>query len=213
MYFINRLLCRTSVRKSAITSLWEKLNKIHVWINCIRSRECRLWRFWESNYQKFFPGEHAAGSPYIICAFRTDSPLVSSVTLVLNVQLQKNSLTAAIPGQNVSEWYDTDMKWFRLWMKTEVWTPKKLCKMRLSCYWSWVTKSLSQSGDQKSSRIMNLQENSCRNHDYQDSNDSASTPEKDQTSPETWVCNFRVIHSVVDLEHITSMGPALAGFL
>ena len=60
---------------------------------------------------------------------------------------------------------------------------------------------------------MNLEENPCRNHDYQDSNDSASTPEKDQTSPETLVCNFRVIHSVVDLEHITSLGPALAGFL
>ena len=61
---------------------------------------------------------------------------------------------------------------------------------------------------------MNLKENSYRNHKYQDpSNDSASTPEKDQTSPEKLVCNFRVIHFVVDLEHITSLRPELAGFL
>ena len=32
-------------------------------------------------------------------------------------------------------------------------------------------KSVSQSGDQNSSWIMNLEENYCRNHEYQDSND------------------------------------------
>ena len=60
---------------------------------------------------------------------------------------------------------------------------------------------------------MNLEENSCsnheslrqknRNHEYQDSNDSASTPGKDQSIPEKLACNFSVIHFVVDLEHIT----------
>ena len=60
---------------------------------------------------------------------------------------------------------------------------------------------------------MNLEENSCSNHEslreknrnreYQDSNDSASTPRKDQSIPETLACNFSVIHFVVDLEHIT----------
>ena len=44
----------------------------------------------------FFPGEHAPEPPYIIRTFGADSTLVSPVTLVLNVQLQKNS----IPGQN-----------------------------------------------------------------------------------------------------------------
>ena len=34
----------------------------------------------------FFPGEHAPGPPHIIRAFEADSPLVSPVTLVLNVQ-------------------------------------------------------------------------------------------------------------------------------
>ena len=48
-------LC-TSARESWITRLWEKLNKIHVWINCVRSRECRIWRFRESNFQTFFRG-------------------------------------------------------------------------------------------------------------------------------------------------------------
>ena len=60
---------------------------------------------------------------------------------------------------------------------------------------------------------MNLEENSCsnheslrqknRNHEYQDSNDSASTPGKDQSIPEKLACNFSVTHFVVDLEHIT----------
>ena len=84
------------------TENW-KLNKIDVWINCVRSRECRICRFRESNFQFFFPGEHAPEPPYIIRAFGADSTpaLVSAVTLVLNVQLQKNS----IPGQN--EYWET----------------------------------------------------------------------------------------------------------
>ena len=48
-------LC-TSARESWITRLWEKLNKMHVSINCVRSRECRIWRFRESNFQTFFRG-------------------------------------------------------------------------------------------------------------------------------------------------------------
>ena len=38
-------------------------------------------------------------------------------------------------------------------------------------------------------------------------------PEKDQTSPEKLACNFSIIHFVVDLEHITWLGPKYAGFL
>ena len=85
------------------------------------------------------------------------------------------------PEQN--EWL------YRVWIKTEqlteVWTPKKLNKTRLSCHWDWIIKSI---GDQKSSWIMNLEEKFCSNHEslrqkrqeleYQDSNDSASTPER-----------------------------------
>ena len=44
----------------------------------------------------FFPGEHASEPHYIIRTFGADSTLVSPVTLVLNVQLLKNS----IRGQN-----------------------------------------------------------------------------------------------------------------
>ena len=55
-------LC-TSARESWITRLWEKLNKMHVWINCVRARECGIWRFRESrNFQKF-SGEQAPGPP------------------------------------------------------------------------------------------------------------------------------------------------------
>ena len=79
-------LC-TSARESWITRLWEKLNKMHVWINCVRSRECGIWRFRGSKFWKNFPGEHATPyPPYIIRAFGDDSPLVSPVTLVLTVQ-------------------------------------------------------------------------------------------------------------------------------
>ena len=37
----------------------------------------------------FLPGEHAPQPPYIIRTFVADSTLVSPMTLVLNVQLQK----------------------------------------------------------------------------------------------------------------------------
>ena len=52
--------------------------------------------FLRVQFSFFFPGEHAPEPPYIIRTFGADSTLVSPVTLVVNVQLQKNS----IPGQN-----------------------------------------------------------------------------------------------------------------
>ena len=64
--------------------------------------------------------------------------------------------------------------------ETEVWTQNKHYKTKLN---SATEKSI---GDEKSSWIMNLEENSCRimnhrgkndrNHEHQDSNSSASTP-------------------------------------
>ena len=83
----NMNLC-TSARESWTTRLWEKLNKMHVWINCVRARECGIWRFRESNFQKIFlwASPRTPPPPYIIRAFGADSPLVSPVTLVLNVQ-------------------------------------------------------------------------------------------------------------------------------
>ena len=50
------ILSGTSARDSWITRLWEKLNKIPLKISCVWSRECRIWRFSESNSPKFFPG-------------------------------------------------------------------------------------------------------------------------------------------------------------
>ena len=90
-------LC-TSARESWITRLWEKLNKIHVWINCVRSRECRIWRFRESNFQKFFRGT-CPRPPYIIRAFGADSPLVSPI-----VQLQKPPCQDKTNDDIKSEW-------------------------------------------------------------------------------------------------------------
>ena len=94
-------LC-SSARESWILRLWEKLNKIHEWINCVRSRECRIWRFQESNFQKNFSGGTCPRTRIwgwqFACFFNN---------LVLNVQLviQKNSM----PRQN--EW------WYQVWMK------------------------------------------------------------------------------------------------
>ena len=76
-------LC-TSARESWITRLWEKLNKIHVWINCVRSRECRIWRFnSEGPILIFFSGETCPRTPYIIRVFEANSPLVPPITLCL----------------------------------------------------------------------------------------------------------------------------------
>ena len=95
---------------------WQKLNKIRYmnkWMNCVGSRECRIWHFRESNFQKaFFGGAYPRTPPppppllplYNSCIRGWPSFSFSS-NLVLNVQLQKNS----IPRQN--EW------WYRVWMK------------------------------------------------------------------------------------------------
>ena len=55
-----------SARESWKTRLWEKLKKILVWINCVRSRECRIWRFRGSNFQIFSGGTR---THYLIRAF------------------------------------------------------------------------------------------------------------------------------------------------
>ena len=130
-------LC-TSARESWITRLWEKLNKMHVSINCVRSRECRIWRFRESNFQTFFRGSMP---PYIIRVFGADSPLVSPVTLVLNVQFHTWTKRMIIPSLDGNRSLNTKET------KNETTLP--------------LTKSLSQ----KSSWIMNLEEKFCRNHE------------------------------------------------
>ena len=82
-----------------------KLNKIDAWINCVRSRECRICRFWESNFQFFFPEEHAREPPYIICAIGADSTLLSPATLALNaVQLQKSSYLDKMNDDTEKHW-------------------------------------------------------------------------------------------------------------
>ena len=134
---------------SWVTRLWEKLNKIHVWINCVRSSKCWIWRFRGSNFQTFFGGEYVLGPPCITNAFGADNRLVSTVIWYL-MQLQKNS----IPEQN--EW------WYRVWTKQKFGHQKKHYKTKLNCATEKIVKSI---GDEKSSWIMNLEENSCRNHE------------------------------------------------
>ena len=144
-------LC-TSARESWIT----------ISINCVRSRECRIWRFRESNFQTFFRGSMP---PYIIRVFGADSPLVSPVTLVLNVQFHTRTKRMIIPSLDGNRSLNTKET-----LQNETTLPLR--------------KSLSQ----KSSWIVNLEEKFCRNHEsawgktnrnheYQDSNDSASTPD------------------------------------
>ena len=89
------------------TENW-KLNTIDVWTNCVRSRECRVCRFRESNFH-FFSGGACPRTPYIIRAFGADNALVSPVTLVLNVQLQK---TPFLDKMN----YDTEKQWSKIYI-------------------------------------------------------------------------------------------------
>ena len=117
--FKNMGIIHTSARESWITRLWEKRFKIHVWINCVRPRECSLWRFWESNFQFPFSGGACPRTPlpplYNSCirGWHSVSSFQSS-NLELNVQLQENS----IPIQN--EW------WYRVWMKQKFERRRKL---------------------------------------------------------------------------------------
>ena len=96
-------LC-TSARESWITRLWEKLNKIHLWINCVRSRNAG-YGVSESPIFKNVSGGTCPGIPlYNSCIWGWQSARFSN-KLVLSVQLQKHS----IPRQN--EW------WYQVWMK------------------------------------------------------------------------------------------------
>ena len=53
-------------------------------------------------FSNIFLGKHAPELHYIIRAFEADSPLVSPVTLVLNVQLQKTPyLVKTIPSDMI----------------------------------------------------------------------------------------------------------------
>ena len=52
----------------------------------------------------FFPGEHAPEPTYIIRAFGADSTLVSPVTLVLNVRLQKTPYLDKMNDDTEKQW-------------------------------------------------------------------------------------------------------------
>ena len=69
------------------TENW-KLNKIEVLRSIQRMQGMSFPRV-QFSFFFSFPGEHAPEPPNIIRAFGADSRLVSPVTLVLNVQLQK----------------------------------------------------------------------------------------------------------------------------
>ena len=87
-------LC-TSARESWITRLWEKLNKIHVWINCVRSREYRSWRF---------RGELRSRTPlYNSCIQGWQSACFSN-NLVLSFQYQKTPCQDKTNDDTKSEW-------------------------------------------------------------------------------------------------------------
>ena len=155
-------LC-TSARESWITRLWEKLNKIHVWINCVRSRECRGYGVSEGPIFNFFSGGTCPWTPYLIRAFGANSPLVSLITLCLMFSYKKiHAKTIRIPNLN----------------EAEVWTPKNTKRDYRNVAPEKIIKSIGD--DQKSSWIMNLEENSCRNHE--------SLRQKRQ---ESWISRFK----------------------
>ena len=84
----------TSAQESWITRLWEKLN---IWI--LRSIQgIQDMAFPRVQFSNIFRGEYASGPPYIIRAFGAASPLVSPVTLVLNVQFHTWTKRLIIPS-------------------------------------------------------------------------------------------------------------------
>ena len=60
--------------------------------------------FFESPIVFFFSGEHAPEPPYIILAFGADSTLVSPVTPVFNVQLQKTPYLDKMNDDTEKQW-------------------------------------------------------------------------------------------------------------
>ena len=72
-------------------------------INCVRSRESRIRRFRLSDFQIFLQGSLLRN------AFGADSPLVSPVILLLNVQLQK---TPHLDKTND----DTEKQWSKIYI-------------------------------------------------------------------------------------------------
>ena len=54
--------------------------------------------FLRVQFSNIFPWEHAPGPPYIIRTFGADGPLVSPVTLVLNVQFHTWTKRLIIPS-------------------------------------------------------------------------------------------------------------------
>ena len=85
------------------TENW-KLNTIAVWTNCVRSRECRVCRFRESNFFFFFGAACPRTPLYNYITFGADSTLVSPVTLVLNVQLQKSPYLDKMNDDTEKQW-------------------------------------------------------------------------------------------------------------
>ena len=171
-----------SARESWKTRFWEKLNKIHVWINCVRSRECRIWRFRGSNFQ-IFSGDTCPRTHYLIRAFGANSPLVSPIILCLMFSYKKlhaKTIRMMIPSLN----------------EAEVWTPKNTKRDYRNVAPEEIIKS--RGDDQKSSWIMNHWGKSDRNHEYQDSNDSASTPEIN------WSFSMRLCRNKLNILHLFS---------
>ena len=86
------------------TENW-KLNKIDVWINCVRSGQgMQDMSFPRVQFSVFFSGGACPEPPYIIRAFGADSTLVSPVTLVLNVQLQKTPYQDKMKDDTEKQW-------------------------------------------------------------------------------------------------------------
>ena len=141
-------------------------------------------------FSKYFQGEHAPGPPYVIRPFRADIPLVSPVTLVLKVHTSC-SVTKVQFHMHLMFSYKKKISYLD---KMNDCT-KSGWKQELEHKWNYTKrdyvaaeKIVKSIGDhQKSSWIMNLEENfvrimnhwgkNDRNHEYQDSNDSASSPD------------------------------------
>ena len=164
-------LC-TSAQESWITRLWEKLNKIEVWINCVRSRECKIWRFRPSDFQIKKRKKSVKRGVRVLRAWSARA---------LHARRACEAREKSVSPQSGSL-FSASFQTFCLTSRG------CLNKQKYGLFCSLVIKSLRESWIWKKSLvgIMNHWGKNDRNHEYQDSNDSASSPRTYNFGKLTW---------------------------
>ena len=126
--------------------------------------------FQRVQFSKLFPGEHAPGPPYIIRVIGADSSIVSPVTWCLMCSYKKTPHLDQTNDDTVSGWSKS--------LNAEESIQKETKLPLRESVSQWEIKSLREQWIWKKFLvgIFNHWGKKGRNHEYQDSNDSASSP-------------------------------------